>query len=227
MQTKKINMIFREAMIQHTPTIISEFDEVPTALARIGLNKGTIVAVARAAAAARAEALPIDPISAPGWFAYAHGVRHMRLKLLPLGGWRLSRDGNVEAVVNDELGVQLCFQNVDVACDPNREPHAISRKGGAVRQQVVDGQGELFPLPQNDSDSRYGCSPAVWIICVEATEFSLKAEVSCPMSFEGSQFDGFHERIFVLDEDFDDLETVEKDDIPDLDDFDVPVSKKL
>lgn len=212
-------------MNHHAPAIVSEPDEVSAALARISLDKETVVAVARAAAAARAEVLPIDPISAPGWFAYAHGVRHIRLRLLPQDGWRSSRADNVESAVNDELGIQLCFQNVDKACDPNREPHAISRKGAAARRQVADGQGELFASLNNDD--RYGCAPTVWVICVEATDSSLKAEVSCPMTFEGSQFDGFHDRIFVLDEDFDSLETVNEDDISDLDDLDVPVSKKL
>ena len=213
-------------MTQHAPAVIAELDEAPAALARIGLDKETVVAIARAAAAARAEALPIDPISAPGWFAYAYGVRHLRLRLLPLDGWRSSRADNVESAVNDELGIQLCFQNVDKACNPNPEPHAISRKGAAARRQVADGQGELFAPPNNDSEDRYGCPPVVWVVCVEATDSSLKAEVSCPMSFHGSQFDGFHERIFVLNEDFSSLEMVNEDDASELDDLDVPVSRK-
>lgn len=214
-------------MAQHAPAIISNPDEVSVALARIGLTKETVVSVARAAASARAEALPIDPLSAPGWFAYAHGVRHLRLAVLPLEGWRLSRADNVEAAINDELGVQLCFQNVDVACNPAREPRAISRKGAAARRQVAGGQVELFELPKQDGEGRYGCSPIVWVICVEASTSSLKAEVSCPMSFEGAQFDGFHERIFVCNEDSDYPEMVEEDGISNLDDLDFPVSKKL
>lgn len=214
-------------MFQPAIKVIKEPDDVVAALKHIGLSREAVVAVARAAAAARAEALPIDPVSAPGWFAYAHGVRHMRLRLLPSRGWRSSRTGNVESTVHDELGIQLCFQNVDSACKLNHEPHAISRKGAAARRQVAEGQGELFDAPKSGGRNRLGCPPTVWVICVEATESSLRVEVSRPKSFQGEQFEGFHERIFVLDEEIEDLNVPAEDDTTDLDDFDVPVSKKL
>jgi hypothetical protein len=91
-----------------------------------------VTSIARKAAAAKAEALEIDPSSTPGTLAYINGVRAIRMDLLPLG-WRLSRTGNVEATVNDKLGIQICFQNVDIACT-EQNPQAISGKGAGVAQ---------------------------------------------------------------------------------------------
>lgn len=213
-------------MLDHARGIVQDRYDVRQALSRIGLSSEMVIAVARAAAAARAETLPVDPISAPGWFAYAYGVRHIRLQLLPLDGWRLSRTANVESAINDVLGVQICFQNVDVACDTRHEPQAISRKGTASRQQVADGQGELFAVPCGRKVSRLGCAPAVWIICVQITDTSLCAEVSCPRAFDGAQFVGFHERIFVLKEDYDGVDPARKTKVDDTEEVDVPVSKR-
>ena len=69
--------------------------------------------------------------------AYINGVRAIRMDLLPLG-WRLSRTGNVEATVNDKLGIQICFQNVDIACT-EQNPQAISGKGAGSRKLIQNG----------------------------------------------------------------------------------------
>ncbi len=212
-------------MSSSSATIIQNKIEVGQCLTAIGLTKEFVIHVARAAAAARAESLPVDPLSAPGMNSYIFGVRHIRLGLLIKDGWRISRAGNVESTVNDDLGVQICFQNVINACDVTHAPQAISRKGTAARKLVAEGQGDLFDAPSVNASTKYGCSPTVWIICVEADEQSLKVEVSCPKTFEGSQFEDFHQRIFVLDETFDDGDSIDDDDSL-LDDIDVYVSKK-
>lgn len=210
------------------PLIIRESQDVESALNSIGLSRDIVVEVALSAAAARADSLPVDPSSAPGMLSYIYGVRTIRLNLLKKG-WRESRQGNVESTVNDELGVQLCFQNVDTACNDYKNPHAISGKGAASRSLVAAGQGELFELPSDESRvSLLGSTPTVWVICVSVDGFSVRAEVSCPKSFEGTQFEDFHRRIFVLDENFEPHTTRTGDDNgeEDIDDFDVEISKK-
>ncbi|MET0049965.1 MAG: hypothetical protein ABW095_02665 [Candidatus Thiodiazotropha sp.] len=211
-------------MPSFSTAIVQNEVEVDQALSSVGLTKEFVVRVARAAAAARAESLPVDPVSAPGMNSYIHGVRHIRLGLLTQDGWRINRSGNVESTVNDDLGVQICFQNVVNACDIAHDPQAISRKGTAARQLVAEGQGDLFDVPSTRATTKYGRSPTVWIICVQADDQSLKAEVSCPKTFEGSQFEEFHQRIFVLDETYDDWDPYNDDSL--LDDIDVIVSKK-
>lgn len=213
-------------MHSSVPLVVRDDDDVANALQKIGLTRDIVVEIALSAAAARADTLPVDPSSAPGQLSYIYGVRAIRLNLLK-SGWRISRLGNVESTVNDELGVQLCFQNVDVACNEYKDPHAISGKGTASRGLVAAGQGELFAgVDGNDEEHIFGSTPTVWVICVAVDGFSVRAEVSCPKSFEGSQFEEFHQRVFVLDESFEPSAEPSKSVDEDADDFDVQISKK-
>lgn len=211
-------------MANSKPVIVDKEWEVKQELAALGLTPEMVRDIALAAAGARAEALPVDPCSAPGTQAYIHGVRAIRLHLLPRG-WEISRIGNVESTVNHELGMQICFQNVDQACGL-RDPEAISGKGSASRTLVLSGQAELFPREESSRSQVRGSPLKVWLICVSSDETHVRAEVSCPEVFEGNQFEGFSKRLFVVDESFGplpDKAAKPDDDFPNLD---VQVTRK-
>lgn len=206
------------------PVIVDKVWQVKQELNALGLTADIVKEIALAAAGARAETLPIDPCSAPGTQAYIYGVRAIRLRLLPLG-WQISRLGNVESTVNHELGVQICFQNVDQACGI-RDPEAISGKGAASRTLVQSGQTELFPREEGGGKQMLGSRLKVWLICVSSDENHVRAEVSYPKAFEGNQFEGFVKRIFVVNESFGpqpDKWAKPDDDFPNLD---VQVTRK-
>lgn len=188
-------------MVQPKQVVVNEGSHVTHELRALGLTEEIVMSIAQQAAAARAEALEIDPSNTPGMLAYIYGVRATRLALVPLG-WRLSRAGNVEATVNDELGIQLCFQNVDSACT-DRHPQAISGKGAGSRKLIQSGQVDLFDPDVPDAKDVFGSVPTVWIVCVSTDSKRLRAEVSCPEVFEGNQFEGFRKRIWVVDQDLD------------------------
>ncbi|KKN20988.1 hypothetical protein LCGC14_0929860 [marine sediment metagenome] len=212
--------------IQQQSIIVDDEISVKQHLAQIGLSAELIRKVALAAASGRAESLRVDPVSTPGQLAYIYGVRELRLGL-EREGWKINRDGNVEATVNYDLGIQLFFQNVDAACS-NRNPQAISKKGSASRELVAAGQIDMFSeLPSKRNESMHGAVPAVWIVCVSSDGASVKAEVSCPKRFEGSQFEDFHHRIFVLNESFEPSFDPNDVDSDTFDDFDVNISRKL
>lgn len=207
------------------PVVVSEPWSVRQELRALGLTPDMILDVARQVAGAKAEALPIDPCSAPGTFAYIRGVRVLRLHLLP-EGWRVSRTGNVESTVHDELGIQLIFQNVDAACE-EQDPQAISGKGAGSRKLIESGQQELFTRTVVPLNLALGVTPTVWVVCVSVSEKQLKAEVSCPKVFQGDQFEGFSKRIFVVAEDLD--PSIKQDSIDDENeagDFEVRIEKK-
>ena len=188
-------------MNQPKHRVVSDSPEVHEQLRALGLTAKIAGEIACMAAGAKGEALEIDPANSPGQRAYMMGVRAKRLMLLPLG-WRISRAGGVEATVNDELGIQICYQTVDVACT-EQQPKAISGKGAGSRKLIQDGQGELFERVNSSLPVPIGVVPKVWVICVSADSKKLRAEVSCPDAFEGDQFEGFSTRIFVVDEDLD------------------------
>lgn len=213
-------------MIQENPVVINEDYRVHQELRTLGLTVEIVSSIARMVAAAKAEALAVDPSSTPGTLAYIKGVRTIRLALLPLG-WRMSRTGNVESTINDKLGIQFCFQNVDLAC-AERVPQAISGKGAGSRKLVHDGQLELFDRVATQAQDAIGSVPTVWLICVSTESKKLKAEVSCPNAFKGDQFEEFSKRIFVVDEDLD--STPHDIDLPDDGrisvDYEVRIAKK-
>ncbi|ASM77355.1 hypothetical protein VITFI_CDS1577 [Vitreoscilla filiformis] len=212
----KIN-IWVDLMQQQKSVVFNQDSEVRHRLRKLGLTTEIVRLIARRVAAAKAEALEIDPTNAPGMLAYIHGVRATRMELLKVSGWRMSRAGNVESTVNDKLGIQICFQNVDAACtEPN--PQAISGKGAGSRKLIqngLGGQGELFGREAPESVDAIGSTPTVWVVCVSTDDKKLRAEVSCPEVFQGSQFAGFSERIWVVDEDI--APTVEPVDRPEDD----------
>ncbi|KXS54736.1 MAG: hypothetical protein AWU57_867 [Marinobacter sp. T13-3] len=211
---------------QPDPIIVDDEATAEQDLAAIGLSAGLIRKVALAAAAGRAESLRVDPVSAPGQLAYIYGVRELRLGL-EREGWRINRDGNVEATVNNDLGIQLFFQNVDIACS-KRTPQAISKKGKASRDLIAASQTDMFSeLSDEIGENVHGTIPAVWIVCVSSDGQSVRAEVSCPKQFEGSQFEDFHHRIFVLNESFEPSFEPNEADSNTFDDFDVNISRKL
>ena len=214
------------SMTQPKHRVFSDGPEVREQLGALGLTPEIVSNVARMVAGAKAEALEIDPANSPGQRAYMMGVRAKRLMLLPLG-WRMSRTGGVEATVNDELGIQICYQTVDIACT-QQEPRAISGKGAGSRKLIQDGQGELFARDTPDSPVPFGATPKVWVICVSTDFKRLRAEVSCPDAFEGDQFEGFGTRIFVVDEDFGPNPSGDQkpDDGGDAGDFEVRIARK-
>lgn len=213
-------------MIQPTPIVINDGYSVHQELHALGLTVNIVTSIAWKVAAAKAEALEIDPSSTPGTLAYINGVRAIRMELLPLG-WRLSRTGNVEATINDKLGIQICFQNVDIA-GTEQNPQAISGKGAGSRKLIQDGQAELFDRDAPEAVDAIGSVPTVWVVCVSVDSKKLRAEVSCPEAFEGNQFEGFSKRIWVVDEDLEPMlgDINQPDDGSGLVEHEVRIAKK-
>jgi hypothetical protein len=199
--------------------------EVDRELRALGLSRELVEEVAHRAAAARAEALPTHPVGFGGFNSYAQGTHAIRMRLLA-SGWKMRRDGNVEGTLSPDGKVLLVFQNVDRAC-AQRDPEAISGKGTASRKLVQAGQGLLFPESLSAVEEAAGAT--VWLLCVSADDYSVRAEVSCPKSFEGTQFDGFTTRLCVVDQTFEPGPVTGADDLDGDsgdDSFDVVISKK-
>lgn len=190
------------AVSNPNPEPITDNVAVKHELAALGMTREIVEMIADAAAAAKADTMAVEPVNAPGTNAYFKGTAATRLGLIPLGGWRMGRKGNVEATVNDALGIQVVYQNVDMACT-ERNPQAISHKGSGSRKLIYDGQLELFQRADDKPKQIHGVAPRVWLICVSTEGKKLRAEVSCPEVFEGDQFEGFVKRIFVVDRDYD------------------------
>lgn len=208
--------------------VIDQPEHVESALARVGFTKDMVEKIAKAAVYARAEYLPgVDPINFQGTRAYQAGIRQLRLLTYP-DGWRACRYRNIELVYSESLGVLFSFQNVDHACLKD-DPKSISSKGDATRELVARAyEGDLFgSVDSSDEVFSDSAFPPIWYICTAAKEGRLQVEVSRPKPFEGDQFEGFYERILVIDQDLDSDVIVAPPAEP-LDEFDteVVVTKK-
>lgn len=214
-------------MPNQATVIIEQQADVEASLVDIGLTTEMVIRIAQAAIYARREHIEgIDAASYPGAMAYFAGIRTLRLEALN-HDWVPDKFRNIEVVVNHSLGVMIGYQNVDRACTA-AEPQAISRRGEGTKQLVsMPYQNNLFVKSEASLDLHTGAFPFVWFVCVAADENLIQVEVSRPKPFEGEQFAGFYERIFVANERLDDLnvplESVEDEEV---DDLDIVITKK-
>lgn len=174
--------------------------EIDTRLVRFNATRAELIEVAKQIVAARADAILVDPLSAPGLLSYIYGTRHLRL-LFMRKGWGIDRKENVESVVSPS-GVRIVFQNVDEACSLFQAPKAISAKGPASHRMIDVAQGRLFgpgELPETIPPKAIeGLNSSAWYFCMSFDDDDIKAELSLPASVKGSNFFGFIERIFII-----------------------------
>lgn len=115
--------------------IFKEDWEVDSRLSMFGVTKAELMKVVEMAVGARADAVPHDPVNAPGTFSYIYGTRAIR-DLFVSKGWIKDSTKNIESVYHPQTGTKIIFQNVDSACD-NRHPKALSGKGLASEKIIT------------------------------------------------------------------------------------------
>ncbi|MCJ1879654.1 hypothetical protein [Pseudomonas nitroreducens] len=208
--------------------VIPQGSPARLALEHIGLTESQVRKIGEAAVAARSEYLEgVDPANAPGIKAYQAGIRQLRLEMLP-AGWDIGRFNNIEVVVNHKLGLMLGFQNVHQACGA-ADPQSISDRGPGTRDLVARPyNADLFnPKAATQAQRKIsGAQPVVWFVCVSASTQKLQVEVSRPKPFEGVHFEGFFERIHVLDESINEPSSEAHNEADELDGLEVEISRK-
>lgn len=203
--------------------VFTESWDVNQRLAALGVTKADILEVVHQAISARNDAVAIYPVNAPGLLAYIYGTGAIRSVLLRKG-WKIDRTDNIEGTINPVNGVKLIYQNTDIACDPERNPKAVSGKGSAS-ERMVNMSGYLFP--EMEEEDRHNSASSIWFICVAVTPSGICAELSCPRSIEGKQFFDFDERIFIVNPgEFDDFGLDSEDNSTDEQEFEVKISRK-
>jgi hypothetical protein len=211
------------------PRIYRHEWEVVARLVPFGVTRAELVEVVRGVVSARADTAPNDPLGAAGQFAYIFGTRYLRT-LFRSKGYLLHREENIESVRHPKRALTIVYQSVDIAASED-DPRAACGKGGADR--VIDAaQGRLaFPeTPQHEG----GVNTGVWFFCVSVQSVQnndddnvdVRAELSLPAGISGSNFDGFIERIFIVQEgDWPKLSTREEGD-SDAPQFEPVVTRK-
>jgi hypothetical protein len=207
-------------------TILAEEFEVAPRLEQLGTSKAELLEIVRAAVGARRNALPFHPSSAPGLLSWLEGTAQLR-RIFCAKDWEICRRDNIESVFNSSLGIKIIFQNAELAGDPLFAPLAANKKGAASARAVELGQYEMFSEHRVEKEKEIAeLSAKTWILFVQADKALVRAEFSCPKAINDEQYDGFHERILLIQGGEWDAPTPLSDGSEPLVDYEVTVSRK-
>lgn len=203
--------------------VLAEDYEVVPRLAQLGLRRDFLLDVVRAAVGGRRSSTAFHPLSAGGLLSWIEGTAHLRRVFVPQG-WEICRRDNIESIFHPEYGIKVVFQNAERAGDPLFDPVAVSRKGAGSARAIELGQFELWPEVR-EKEIAEEAAPT-WVLFVFADGDDVRAELSCPMAINEDQFDGFHERILLVEKGgWDSTEPFTDEDEPSAE-YDVTVSRK-
>lgn len=203
--------------------VLAENCEVVPRLAQLGLRRDLLLDVVRAAVGGRRSSTPFHPLSAGGLLSWIEGTAHLRRIFVPQG-WEICRRDNIESIFHREYGIKVIFQNADRAADPLFDPVAVSRKGAGSARAIELGQFELWP-EMKEQEIAEVIAPT-WVLFVFANGDDVHAELSCPIAINDDQFDGFHERILLVEKGGWDKTEPFIDEGEPLAEYDVTVSRK-
>jgi len=203
--------------------IFKEDWEVDSRLNIFGVTKAELMNVVHVAVGARADAVPHDPVTAPGTLSYIYGTRGIRDVFAPKG-WIPDCTEGIESIYDPKIGTKVIFQNTDTACDVYH-PKAISGKGMASERVIMLATKYLWP--EMDEEAQKRLNGPVWYFCLFANGDDVRAELSRPLAIKGGQFSEFIERIFILKHgEWNPITPSKMDDYPLFQDFDIPVTRK-
>jgi len=181
--------------------IYSEDWEIDARLAELcGATRLELVQVVRDVVAAKADAIDLDPRSAPGLLAYIFGTRGIRA-LFRRKGWSIDRHEGVEATKHPTRDLKIIYQSVDVAASKISDPRAVSGKGSGADRIVESAQGLLFTdemLAKAAGGYFDKAQSGAWFFCVSVIDDEAYAELSIPSAITGGNFGQFAERIFIV-----------------------------
>ncbi len=199
--------------------VLKEPHEADRRLAKLELNRETLLKVRAIALNAALDATPFHPANAPGTFAYHHGTWALRNGCIgPDTNWRVDRSNGLEAIANDSLQIMVIFANVDVACNDEQKPKPRSQKG-AGSERACSGNLLFDSLPE------YAPVQTGWATYYLMVSESGAAELTRPV-VEAGTFTAWPERIYLSDGSDFDPTVLNLDDGDVVDNFDPQVVRK-
>lgn len=183
--------------------------DTPAAAARRLLEIGVALeALQRAIADGHAKRITTtenDAPQMPGTYAWAATLRTLRDELCPRG-WRKADPGNFSLVINDDRKLNIAVESGDrFTKTAYASPRTKSLKGlyveaAALRNRL---EADLFPDTVADQLRRVAAllEYETYILLINITDESYRAELSLPDGVEGKQIVSWKERIFIPDAD--------------------------
>jgi len=189
-------------------------------LAELELERDGLIAAGHHALAGRANASPLHPSNSAGFFAYADGVKGLRVENMG-DNWQIFRSEGVEGICNEVLKLRVLFANVFEACGED-DPQARSRKGAGSERVAC---GDMFDAAGIDlpvSVVKFSGDYKTYYLMIDQRG---AMEISRPI-VKGGKFLRCVERIFLVDGDDLDKIDFEVDEPVDDSDLDIVVTRK-
>lgn len=198
--------------------VLKDEREVDRRLAELELGpRFRLIAVARAALAAGANATPFHPANAFGTFSYQEGTFALRQEFVDFKRWQAKCLDGVEVIENETLRLRVAFANVDIACNDFRKPKPRSQKGAGSERTCL---GNLFGhLPEFAPIEASG-----WNTFYLMADERAAVELTRPC-ISGGTFTAYPERLYLsTGEDW--FDSANSDDQGSTDEFDPLVARK-
>jgi len=209
--------------------------KVQARLVELGTSMENMLEIAHAMAAEMADTSLNDAPGAAALRAYFVGVRRNRdIHCRGNNGWIKDDTDFIASIFNPRRRIRIAISNTDAGTGiPEFSPANRSRKGAATGRiiannslqrefdELVAESSNIRPLTESDHVG-FVMSYYLCVFC-EGTE--VRAELSCPIRWDGKFFSDFHERIRIIGRDGDDDGLGRKKSIP-PEEFDIPVTRK-
>lgn len=179
-------------------TVLHDTAEVIDRLAQLGLTVEVLRDAVAMGEAARNACTANDPTIAPGFFAWARTTRGLRDVLAP-GGWRRSRDGGLETVVDPEGKLAIAVATGDDATGRiGVAPKTKSPKGPATAAAIEQNQMSLFADPDPVVSLPVPAERVTWLLLIARGIDEVRCELSLPEAIgEGGKVEEWSERIIL------------------------------
>lgn len=196
--------------------------DVHSRLRRLGLEVSDLLDAVRAAHQGRAACTELDPPMYPALSLWAHGVRRLRQRVLPLN-WSMSNEGGYCTVVSPDAAYAIAVASGDANTGkPYASPTTLCAKGPRTQEAISANQLSLdLRVPEADevevADEQ--CETWLLMIHVDSDAAEVRSELSLPSGQDDTgRVTTWAERIILPSVDFltDPFDTL-VDDLPDID----------
>ncbi len=212
----------RRVTVRTSIKIHSDLFDVQARLQTLGLKVSDLLDSARGAFHGREMCTELDPPMYAALSLWAHGVRRLRQRLLPLS-WSFSNEGGYSTAVSPDGRYAIAVASGDVNTgNVHASPTTLSAKGPRTEEAISANQLSLDLRPSGEDEAAVGanqCETWLLLIQVDNEKSEIRAELSLPSGQDDQgRVTTWAERIIFGSIDFDKTLPGEPgDDLPDID----------
>lgn len=213
------------------PQIITDFQDVESELSLLSILSDVLIEVGQRAFASYNNATSNDPLSAAGNYAYFTAVRAKRELLCPKGWEKLDKSNLCFTInANTKIAIVVSSGSEDTGIVEGY-PQTRNSKGKRT-QDYIDSNCDIFGFEENvqeDIFSEFQTYMLLYYFDFEKHEIRL--ELSSPIAMDKGYVNKWYKRIILspipFDAPYNPARKIDLSSIDDLQDFDIPVKRRI